>query len=193
MDATNPDAITHRFSFDDAGAHAEVAGIAVDVRGNTVTLTWRDSLTGEWIKTREVRTYGDPIYGDLEGMLRRAGEGARIAMQVRKQSGAVLYFYDGRPYRAIDPAEFGLTAEDADGFYDGGNFGFIMSLLEAMFDEWGTAPFPENDETMEQYHDRVRQAQEMWFSALGGKENVTVIDMTEGDDVLGVSYDDERG
>ena len=174
---------------------ATLDGFIVRVRGNDVTIniTTRDGIA---TIERTVRSYGEPVYSSLEGFLRRAGDDARIGVIFYKDAGPVLCLYNGAPPSVMSVEEairLGIDPEEREEYYDGGCFGFIINVKYEMFDEIGTAPFPLNTETQEQYQERVEAQRRSWMSVFGGEENVTVIDANPNERVLGVVYDDSQG
>lgn len=180
----------HRFRFDENGAHAHAGEFEITIKGNHVTIRMSDPLLGQWVQERDVQTHGEPIYSDLEGWMRRAGDGARVGFTLRRQSGGVIFFYDGREHTPVDPEKEGMSAEDALGYYDGGGFGYIYSMANPHFDELGTAPFPLNHESIAEYNARIAAQQDMIESIFGG--NVVKIDMTQGDTLMGADFDAAR-
>ena len=174
-----------------------IGGLAIEIRGSLVRMTVTNPDNASETKTieRVVRTYS-PVYDNLEGFLRRAGDEARVGLVLYEQAGPVLIFYDGGPRTPVSDEElrrlgFDPSDPETDVDDDGGGFGFIINVQHPEFDEPGFAPFPLNFETEAQYQERTTANHKLIMEFLG--EGALVINLNPDERVLGVQYDDANG
>lgn len=184
---------TATFTFNESGAFASLGPYSAQVRGNHITAYEhtrdRHGIAVTIQHDHDLHSYGDFLYPHLEGMLRRAGEGARLGYTIYDQAGAILHFYDARPQTAITTAEFpDRDPDDLLGYYDGGCFGYSFNLDCDYCSEWGTAPFPEIGQTDEQRNANIAASLKALSDAFGG--DITIIET--GDTLLARSDAHER-
>lgn len=173
------------FDFGGEAVRGRLGPLTVGVSGGEVSITLDAGPLGIYRRTDRVRSYGEPIYADFEGFLRRAGDNARLAAIEYEEVGCILWFYDAGPSKPVAQADFpGVDVSECE---DGGCFGYAMNLLYPSDSEWGYAPFPEIGVTPEQHRAAYDKGLEAFLEAMGGADNVVQIDARPA--VVGVAWD----
>lgn len=179
--------------------------MTIRISGNNIKLSPSAPFVGAREHQASVPVYTNHFYETFEQFCRNAGDFLRVGLFTVSGSERVVAIYDSRkPFlpRASDamPAKvWALVNAIADGeelvdeenrlveWRQGGNFGWFWNLDCDYCSEWGYGSmFPVAGESQEELQDRNKKNYDAMIQALGGEENVFVVDGPEIKIVKGV-------